>query len=220
MLNVVSPDRLTRKSIRRLLLPKQNSTGETRYPLDLQFSPILLSWGKSWTKFFVRSSTWKLVRSMIDRFETSAIVLISRSLSAFVIKALLLLQISSRVVVHVCVRVSSSRIATKRFWTKRGNELNAKFKYLKSDISGGGSEAGSITARLMQFSCHSNRSKHTGAAITAKLIALSLITPIVINYYYRAQFESGGDSDPTWQLSRSYYWNYSKREKREIQVVY
>lgn len=164
------------------------------------------------------------MRSMIDRFETSAIVLISRSLSAFVIKALLLLQISSRVVVHV-VCVSSSRIATKRFWTKRGNELNAKFKYLKSDISGGGSEAGSITARLMQFSCHSNRSKHTGAAITAKLIALSLITPIVINYYYRAQFESGGDSDPTWQLSRSYYWNYSKREhhdfpKREIQVVY
>lgn len=38
MLNVVSPDRLTRKSIRRLLLPKQNSTGETRYPLDLEFS--------------------------------------------------------------------------------------------------------------------------------------------------------------------------------------
>lgn len=61
MFNVVFtifPDQLTRKSIRPLLLPKQNST---RYPLELEFCAC--PWEKSWTKFFVNVE----IRAFDDR---------------------------------------------------------------------------------------------------------------------------------------------------------
>lgn len=69
---------------------------------------------------------------MIDRFETSAIVLISRSLSAFVIKALLLLQISSRVVVHVCVRVCVCRLRELRRNVSERNEVTSLMQNLNT----------------------------------------------------------------------------------------
>lgn len=71
------------------------------------------------------------MRSMIDRCETSAIVLISRSLSAFVIKALLLLQISSRVVVHV-VCVCVGRLRELRRNVSERNEVTSLMQNLNT----------------------------------------------------------------------------------------
>ena len=131
-------------------------------PTYERFSPVEKSWERKFfhepIRIFVPGGV-EIAASraaIIDRFETtSAIVPISRSLSAFVIKALAR-KISSCVVVHLrfmstCIRVYVYihvgvvfaeltflvwRILT-RFPKLVGNELNAKFKYLKSDISGG-----------------------------------------------------------------------------------
>ena len=89
-------------------------------------------------------------------------------------------------------------------WFQPANKLNAKFKYLKSDISGTWRERASERAsELVSRSAVTlnaifpvtqtgtrDKTLPTSLTITAELIVLPLITSIVINYYYRVQFES------------------------------
>lgn len=74
---------------------------------------------------------------------------------------------------------------------ERGNELNAKFKYLKSDINDAPA-AGITTGCTLNAIFPSLKSARvetlpTGLTITAALIALSLITSVVVNYYYHCR---------------------------------
>ena len=132
-------------------------------PAYERFSPVEKSWERKFfhepIRIFVPGGV-EIAASraaIIDRFETtSAIVPISRSLSAFVIKALarkisscVVVQprrftstcVYARVYIHVGVVFAELTFLVWRILTRFpklvGNELNAKFKYLKSDISGG-----------------------------------------------------------------------------------